>query len=47
VLDPERTPLACNRGESLMNPHFIVIGDPASSVASISREEQGALQDPA
>jgi 3'(2'), 5'-bisphosphate nucleotidase len=46
VLDPRGTPLACNRGESLVNPHFIVNGDPTITFA-IFGEQKSALQDPA
>jgi 3'(2'), 5'-bisphosphate nucleotidase len=46
VLDAEGAPLACNRGESLVNPHFIVNGDPTTTVA-IFGEQKSALQDPA
>lgn len=35
VLDASGAPLRCNRGESLLNPHFIVIGDAARATPPI------------
>jgi 3'(2'), 5'-bisphosphate nucleotidase len=32
VLDASGAPLRCNRGESLLNPSFIVIGDDARAL---------------
>lgn len=38
VTDVEGEPLRCNRKDSLLNPHFFVMGDPASTLPALARQ---------